>query len=92
MSVIERDELVHQIACALSYYCDGDVGEAENWRGAAEAVAVVVLEGRQPRGAVSRIDAALKIIEAERAADGNLQMGRAKASQVIELLRSAGGQ
>jgi hypothetical protein len=44
------------------------------------------------QGAVSRIDAALKIIEAERAADGNLQMGRAKASQVIELLRSAGGQ
>jgi hypothetical protein len=44
------------------------------------------------RGAVSRIDAALKIIEAERASDGNLQMGRAKASQVIELLRAAGGQ
>lgn len=43
-------------------------------------------------GAVSRIDAALKIIEGERATDGNLQMGRAKAAQVIELLRSAGGQ
>jgi hypothetical protein len=44
------------------------------------------------RGAVERIDMALKIIEANRASDGNLQMGRAKASQVIELLRAAGGQ
>jgi hypothetical protein len=39
----------------------------------------------------SAIDAALKIIEANRASDGNLQMGRAKASQVIELLRAAIG-
>jgi hypothetical protein len=43
-------------------------------------------------GAVERIEAALKIIEANRASDGNLQMGRAKASQVIELLRTAEGQ
>lgn len=50
MTVIAHDELVQRIACALSFYCDGDVGEAENWRGAAMAV-VDVLPPTQ--GAVS---------------------------------------
>jgi uncharacterized protein (DUF1786 family) len=60
----------------------------EDW----DEVAGRMLAALDHAGAVGRVNAALRIVEDHRDARGNVQMGRGFASQVVELLRAAGGQ
>lgn len=87
MTVIGHD-LTQRIAGAVLALEAGDGGRRGDLADALVEVDALITAHQ---GAVERVNAALRIVEDHRDGRGNVQMGRGFASQVVELLRAAGG-